>query len=260
MNTRPLACWLALAVAGARLDAVAAQRAPAGFVVEASGPWTIAAPDGQTRTAARSAELEDGDELRKPAEPAAYVIVALYTGTSARYDSTTIVRRQPAESALERIMRAIQQRFQSGVISTSVRGADDFRDAVVTESSGGVNLEEVFTNAPAGVYVIDARPVVDGRVSTEVRTHRRVHATTDRAPLFAPLEPGVFQLDIAGEGTGVAGEPWIRVVPAASYRDVSSMYARLASAGPGAGPELRRAAHETARGYLLVVDDLAHAR
>lgn len=252
---------VAIAVAAASLTSSAVSAQQVGFIVDLSGRWTIASPRGETREAARSATLEDRDELRKlDRDATAYVIVALYTGSVQKYETTTTVSGPPAPSARERIMRAIQQRFQTGFVSGSVRG-EAFKDAVLKASASGIDVSAVFAGTPPGIYRVVAHPIVDGRVVATVRAAGRVEVASGHSSALPSVPPGPYQLDVSNDRTGsAAGSAWVRVVSEAEYPAAAAAFAEIAAVPSGADPDLRRAMRRTSRACLMVIDGDAQTR
>jgi hypothetical protein len=243
----------------------AAGQAPpdaAGFVVDLHGSWEIArAGTAATLPAARRVAVNAGDVIRKRGDdPAAFVIVALYTGTmmESKKDEV-IVPPAPRSGAMGRVMRAIQQRFQEGFISASVRGGRDFHDAIVKADQRRTDLSDVFKGADPGAYTVTVHALDSNGVVGPARTMARIEAGAG-AVSIAALAPGLYQVDISGGPAGAAGSAWIRVMPADRYGAAAREFAQLPSPGDAPGHDAQNAARGIARTYLIVLDEAPPGR
>lgn len=243
-------CTLGLVAAGLLLQSTGRD---AGFVFTVSGRWELVSPGG-ARPVTPPAIVHDGDVLQKADDdPSSSVVLALYTGEKKLYTMTTTIASAPAASALARILKQIQQRFEEGFVSASVRGGEEFKDGVIRAQAGGTDLSAVIGGPRGASYQVAAYPVRAARASSTPVARGRVR-TTAAGGTFPPLAPGLYQLAINGQGPGSAGTAWILIVQPERYAEVARTFAELSGVDAGAGPEIRAAARSLARAYLLVLD------
>jgi hypothetical protein len=171
----------------------------------------------------------------------------------ASFDKTTAVPGRPATGTLARILQAIQQRFEVGWVTASVRGGGDFHDAVVTTTRGQTDLSPVFKGADPGRYSLTIYRLVSGKAVPPGRTDS---AAVGSGPAVIPaLAPGLYQVDISGGPPGTAGSAWVRVVTPDRYGAATKEFAELPSANAVDGVEMQRAARAIKRTYLIVSDE-----
>jgi hypothetical protein len=228
-----------------------------GFIADISGRWDISHGSGAKPVAAeRKAVLHAGDVLQKlDADPSSFVTVATYAAKIEKYTKTSYLTGRAPAGTLARIMAAVQQRFQEGWVNASVRGGTEFSDAIVKSENGRTDLSAVFKNAADGAYTLTIYAIVGGKVTSPAKATARIAGA--HAAAIPALPPGLYQLDAAGAEPGVAGNPWIRVVPAAQFDQAAKEFQELPSAREAGDAELRKTARAVSRAYLLVTSDAA---
>jgi hypothetical protein len=243
------------------LHGPALSRAPApdaiGFIADISGRWDISHGSGAKPVAAeRKAVLHAGDVLQKlDDDPSSFVAVATYAAKIEKYQKTAYLTGRAPAGTLARIMAAVQQRFQEGWINASVRGGSEFSDAIVKSENGRTDVSPVFKNAADGAYTLTIYAIVGGKLTSPARATARIAGA--RAATIPALPPGLYQIDAAGAEPGIAGNAWIRVVPAGEFDQAAKEFRELPSAGEVAGADLRKAARAVSRAYLIVTSDAA---
>ena len=231
----------------------------AGFVVDITGAWNIAAPDGSVRPAKRSEVVRDGDVLRQADnDPLSYVVVALYSGVKQKCPPSNRISAPAATSPLARILQQIRQRFEEGFVSASVRGGRRFNDGIVRADVAGIDLSEVFSGTE-GTYQVEAYPVRARTIAPTAVARGRIRAEGGPAG-FLPLKAGLYQLAITGTTAGSAGVAWVYVIDPDRYAAARKTFDELARVEPGADDETRSAARSLARGYLTLLNDEPTAR
>jgi len=260
-----LVCVLLIAsgAAGRTRAAAAAQSvqaSAAGFVVDVKGRWELARPGAAPMPLTRKTVVNAGDTLRRgDDDPASYVIVALYTGVVEKYVVTRTVPARAESTVFGRIVRAIQQRFEEGFVTASVRGGGDLPDAVVEATPDRMDVSAVLRGLGAGTYTVTAYPVLNGRASSSARAAERVNAAATGAVAIAPLPPGVYQLDVSGSNPAEGGRAWIAVVAPDRYADAARAFVTRPGANVSGDADMRAAARAMARAYLIVLDAEARA-
>lgn len=233
----------------------------AGFIADVSGRWDIIrSGTAGLIPAQRRGVVNEGDTLQKrDDDPSAYIVVALYTGTMPKYTSTKKLPVRASAGALTRVMHAIQQRFQEGWVTASVRGGGEYHDAVVKTEGARTDVSAIFRGTDPGAYTVTVYAIDGGRPTTPPRVSARVSANGGAVTIPA-LAPGLYQVDVSSGPMGTGGSAWIRVVPVERYDAAAKEFAQLPGADGAGGPEVRRAARAIARTYLIVLDDAAPAK
>lgn len=239
----------------------AAQPAPtaAGFIVDLKGRWSHVRA-GDAVPAARKAVVNAGDTLqRRDDDPGSYIVVALYTGDTAKYVVTTTVPGRAESGPIGRIVRAIQQRFQSGFVSASSRGGSEVSDAVVEAGADRIDVSAALKSLPAGDYAVSTSAVVDGTVSSNARASAHVTIAPSGAITIPSLPPGVYELNVSGANPADGGRAWILVVAPDRYPDAARAFLTRPGASAGADRDMQAAARALARAYLIVLDEAARS-
>jgi hypothetical protein len=230
-----------------------------GFVVSVQGEWQVVGDPKSTAKMTPLTTVHAGEVLRKVTAGPSLIVVALYSGSIAKYIATTRLPSRDRSYVWDRVMQALRPHVHEGRISAAVRGGVDLHDLVAREDSTGVDLSGVFRNAPAGAYSItilalDDRgvPVPPPRVSTRLQVARSA-----RGPA---LPSGLYQIDASSGPGGAAGLAWLRVVSPAEYSNAREAFRRLSEEADSRDPDLRAAARAVARAYLLTLDESATSR
>ena len=225
----------------------------AGFVTEVTGSWTIHGA-GARRPAARRGLVYGGERLEPEGGESGRIVVALYTGELKRAEHEALmIPAREAPGRFERIMQAIETRFQNNFARAAARGGLALRDAVLRADVSSADFTRVFQGAGAGSYSVMLTPLdASGNLAGPSRDGVRVAVDGGRATMTDSVDPGLYLLDITSGPDMARGDAVVLVQREPAFANSARALAELESAMPPSG-DLDTSRRGLVRAYLAVL-------
>ena len=244
----------AIVCAMSAIDAVAQSAAEAtGFVTEVTGSWIIHGASAP-RPAVRKGPVFAGERLELQGGESGRIVVALYTGELKRAEREALdIPARKAPGPIDRIMQAIETRFQNNFVRAAARGGLALRDAVLRADAGSADLTPVFQGAEAGSYSVALTPLdASGNLAGPARDGVRVAVDGGRALTADPVDPGLYLLDITSGPAMARGDAVVLVQREPAFANSTRALSELESAIPRSA-DLDTSRRGLVRAYLAVL-------